>query len=149
MAQYGGGRGQQLLFPVILPEFPGRSALRLQVFELLFVFESIHTAPETFIAVGKQLFLGNQALERFHNQFFIRSNILEYFGLKSKIAAVYPDIGLFDIGQRCYQVVFAHRNHMESLAGSDAQEAGNFLVSVKVVHEGRQVQVGQAVRVIG
>ena len=64
--------------------------------------ESIHAGPEARMPVGRQLAGLDQFAERFENQFFARSDVIENFLLEDEKSAVDPDVGIFNRVQRTH-----------------------------------------------
>src|SRR5882757_10176748 len=79
-----------LALAIFLPNLPGSRAAGVQTFELLLVFERIHTGPEAIVGIADQLFFRQQAMEGFDDQFLFVPHVLEYVFLEDKKAAVNP-----------------------------------------------------------
>src|SRR5438128_524259 len=70
-------RSRSTILVPVFPQFPRGFAPRVQLLELLPVLEGIHASPVTIVLVGKQLFLGDQALEWFLDQLFTILHVIE------------------------------------------------------------------------
>ena len=62
----------------LAPDFPGRLALTMHAVIGDLVLEGVHGLPEALIAIGEELALGDQSLERSFDKFVLALNVVEY-----------------------------------------------------------------------
>lgn len=129
---------------------PSRGITRgVHFIEQFLLFEGVHAGPEARIAVPNELIFGDEALEWLVHQLFAGLHIVKDFLAKSKEAPVDPQIGIDNGLNAGNRAVFTQANYVERLGRLHAEEAGNLVLGIKVLHVGIKIQVGQAIAVVG
>src|SRR3989475_1836233 len=131
-----------------LPDLPRRVAPGVHVVQALLVLERVHRRPEPIVAVGQQLVLGEEPLERVRHEVFAVPQVVEDLALENVIPTVDAQTGLRGLpnardlaaGSRYHEVIAQMRLH--------AEKARDPAVSSEMLEFRRQRQVGQAVGVV-
>ncbi len=63
-------------------------ASRMEIFEVLFLLESIHAGPEPFVRISDQLFLLDKTMKGLLDQIFAFLDVVKNFAPKGEEAAV-------------------------------------------------------------
>src|SRR5438874_1982614 len=140
-----------LTIAVSFPDFPGSRSTGAKTLELLLILKGIHTRPEAIVGIADQLFLLQQPLERFANQFLSLLYIVEDAFLENEEAAVDPDRAVVYGINSHDQIGFVllKRNQMIAEVRPDTDETGNFILLMKMVELLRQRKVSEAVTIVG
>src|SRR5215813_5039110 len=67
----------ELWFAILFPDLPWGAACRIQLFQLLAVFKSVHARPEAVVLISDELFFRQKAMKWLHHQLFFGLHVLE------------------------------------------------------------------------
>ena len=121
---------------------------RVDLLQLLAVLEGIHRHPEVIVLVGRESAFLQQPMEGLPDQFVSVVDVVENLSLEDEISAVDANASSCDVLDR--------RDASGGIGGDDvvadlwldADEAGDRVLSVKVLELDRQRQIRQAVGVV-
>src|SRR5581483_2458312 len=136
-------------FRSVIPNLPGRMALRVHIVQRLFVLECVHRRPEAVVFVRQELLLFDQSLERLVEQLLAILYVVEYFSTENEVTSVDPDIGAVHIFNGLDDASGTQRNEVAAEVRADTEKARKFLLAFEAIDLLRQLQVRQAIAVIG
>ena len=76
-----------------LPDLPGSLLARVEVVQVLFLLESVHTRPESIKFLSEQFLLENEALKGLEDDLVAFAHVVEDFPAERKVSAVHSDAG--------------------------------------------------------
>ena len=130
------------------PELPGRVALSMPRFEGLLILEGVHRLPVAEVPMRQQLALGDEPLERLHDEFVAGMDVVEDLAAEREVAGVEPDRRVGERLDRGAQSVIGHARHMERLGRVDDHERADQAAGMERVQVVRQPQIGQPVGIV-
>src|SRR5207245_9779812 len=116
-----------------LPDLPRRVAPRVHVVQALLVLERVHGYPEPVVAVGEELVLSHEPLERVHHEVSTVSQIVEDLGLEDEVAAVDTEARLPDVLDAGHLAAVARRDEVVAQLRRHAQEARDVVVAPEML----------------
>src|SRR6476659_8046608 len=130
-------------------ETPGHAALLDHVLEDLLVLQRVHRAPETFMLEGKQLIGLDQPPERRLDQLIAILEVIEDLRAEDEEAAIDPQIGILGSAQAVDLAARLHIDEMQAEGRAHREETGDLAACLEGLNHGREIDVGEAVAVIG
>src|SRR6185436_14397346 len=131
------------------PDPPRGLAAGFHVVELLLVLEGVHAGPEARVSIGQELLLLDQATERLLHELFAGLHRLEDGPLEGEEPTVDPQAGFSGVPNLPDQAPLIHVDDVKRMARAHGQEARGHLAATEMVEIGRQVEIGETVRVVG
>src|SRR5262245_21871630 len=131
------------------PDLPRRIAPGLHVVEPLLILEGIHAGPEAGVPVGQQLLLPNEVAKRLLDEFLAGLYRIENGPLEDEEAPVDPQPRVLSVPDVVNQPGIVDVDDVERVGGPHGQKARGHVVATEVIEIRRQVQIGEAVGVVG
>src|SRR2546425_367435 len=131
------------------PHRPRHLAARVQIVELLFVLEGVHAGPEASVLVREESVPLDQPAEGCLDELLARVHHIEDVSPEDEEPSIDPEAGIVGGLDACHPATVVGLNHMKRRGWTDAEKTRRCVTAADVVHVGRQMQVGQAIRIVG
>src|SRR5688500_5012412 len=148
VADEGPGRGFSILGS-LSPDFPGRAAAGVDVFEQLALLEGVHAGPEAVVGIGDELPFGGQALERLLDEILAGADVIEDVLVEDEVPPVDAHPHVLDVADALHAAPVFRLHEVEAARRGDADEAGGGGPGSTEVDRVRDGHVAQPVAVVG
>src|SRR5579883_647210 len=132
-----------------VPQLPAGLTTSIHVVEVLLLLEGVHAGPESFVLVGNELPLLDEALKWLLHQLFSLFNVVENLPLEDEESPVDPDIRAIDIADSVDRAVLNRGDDVERLGRLHRHETGYLVAATEVVEQSGKMQIGQSVGIVG
>jgi hypothetical protein len=133
----------------MVPHFPRRLALGVELLQRLQVLEGVDAAPEPVVIMRHQLALLDQTLERLLDEFLAFPDVVEDLAAEDEIPAVDPGIGGNDVVDAEDGSVRRPRHEVEAVVGTNRQKGPDAVGALELLDELRQGKIAEPVAVVG
>src|SRR5256885_2452188 len=134
--------------PGRIPDGPRRLTTGVHIIERLFVLERVHARPKARVLICKEPVLFDQATEGRVYKLITRLHDVEDVSPEDENPAIDPEAGIVGRPDAADPAPVVGLDHMKGIGWVHAQKTRRGVTAAEVVEVRRQMEVGQAVRVV-